>query len=330
MIVPQQQRAVDLKDFEILRSIPFIMVHLLCFCAFLTGWSWIAVGTCAFLYFIRMFAITGVYHRYFSHRSYKTSRPMQFVLACMGSAAVQKGPLWWAANHRHHHRHSDTETDVHSPILHGIWWSHVGWITAKKWTDTKYSDIKDFAKFPELMFLNKWDNVVPVCLAVSCFLFGFTLNKFWPGLGTSGWQMLVWGFFISTTVLYHGTFCINSFCHILGTKRYKTGDDSRNSWLMALITLGEGWHNNHHFYPGAERQGHFWWEFDITHYCLTTLSWTGLIWDLHAAPKHLLKAGQLKAIREGIVEEDPVRTTSPTAHIPTQSIFGHTFDIGQQ
>jgi stearoyl-CoA desaturase (delta-9 desaturase) len=290
--------------FDFARGLPFLLVHLACFGVLWTGASWVAVGVCFALYVIRMFAITGGYHRYFSHRSYKTSRVFQLIIGVVGAAAVQRGPLWWAANHRHHHRYSDQPEDVHSPILHGIWHSHIGWITTKEWYDTRYGEVKDLARHPELRFLNQHDLVVPMLLALACYCLGAALEICLPGLKTTPMQMVMWGFFISTVLLYHGTFCINSFCHLIGSKRYKTGDESRNSLLLALITLGEGWHNNHHYYPGAERQGHYWWEIDITHYGLRALSWAGLVWDLHATPESVKRAGLLRA-----AASQPIDTT---------------------
>jgi len=282
-------------------SIPFLLMHFAALAVVFTGFSWPGVFVALALYFLRMLAITGVYHRYFSHRSYKTSRWFQFVLAMWGTSAVQKGPLWWAAHHRHHHRHSDTDKDIHSPGLHGIWWAHIGWITTTKWNKTNYDSIKDFSKYPELRWLNRQHLVAPVLLGLAVFGLGIGMEHTGtlglaaahPWLATTATQMLVLGFFVSTVVLYHGTFCINSFAHLIGRKRYKTGDDSKNSLILALITLGEGWHNNHHYYPGSERQGFFWWEIDITHYCLKALSWLGLVWDINTpAPKVLALGAQ--------------------------------------
>ena len=269
---------------EWVRAIPFLILHLGCLGAIWTGWSWFAVGSAIFLYFARMFAVTGFYHRYFSHRTFSTSRVWQFVLALWGGACVQRGALWWAYTHRHHHQHSDDPQDKHSPRQHGFIWAHIGWITSAKNFPTDYSRIKDLAKFPELVFLNRFDILVPFLFAVSLFGLGKVLEKFAPGLGTNGPQMLVWGFFISTTFLFHGTSCINSMAHVWGNRRFETDDDSRNSFILSLITLGEGWHNNHHKYMGCTRQGFYWWEIDITYYLLKVMSWMGLIWDLRPVP----------------------------------------------
>ncbi len=267
---PRGTRRVDW-----LRVIPFAAMHLACLGVFFVGWHPAAVWTAVALYLVRMFAITGFYHRYFSHRSFKTSRPVQFLFAVLGASSTQRGPLWWAAHHRKHHRHADTELDVHSPRQHGFWWSHMGWITSAENFPTDMREVRDLARFPELRFLNRFDIVVPVLLATSLFLLG-------------GWPFLIWGYFVSTVVLFHGTCLINSLAHQLGSRRYDTDDDSRNSMLLALITLGEGWHNNHHRYPGAARQGFFWWEVDLTYYGLKLLERLGLIRELRPVPARLL------------------------------------------
>ena len=269
------------------RCIPFIVLHLGCLGVIWTGWSWFAVWTAVVLYFVRMFAVTGIFHRYFSHKTYSTSRFGQFLLALWTGTTVQRGALWWAYHHRHHHQHSDEPEDAHSPHVHGFLWSHIGWITSKRNFPTDYSKVKDLARYPELVWLNRFDIVVPVLFATSLFVLGSYLEHAAPGLGTSGAQLLVWGFFISTTVLFHGTASINSFTHLWGNRRFNTTDDSRNSFILALITLGEGWHNNHHRYQSATRNGFYWWEIDPTYYGLKLLSWTGFIWGLKPVPQSI-------------------------------------------
>ena len=266
------------------RTLPFLILHLGCLGVIWVGWSWFAVGTAVTLYLARMFAITGFYHRYFSHRTFQTGRIRQFLFAVIGASAAQRGPLWWAYQHRHHHRHSDEPEDRHSPGQHGFLWSHVGWITSQRNFPTDYRQVRDLAKFPELVWLNRFDMVVPLLLALGLFGMGSALAVMAPGLGTSGLQILVWGFFISTTVLFHATSAINSLAHTMGHRRYNTKDDSRNSLLLALITLGEGWHNNHHQYMSATRQGFYWWEIDITYYLLRVLAFFGLIHSLRPVP----------------------------------------------
>jgi stearoyl-CoA desaturase (delta-9 desaturase) len=272
-----------------LRAIPFIALHLAVVCVFFVGWSPIAISIAIVLYCLRMFAITGFYHRYFSHKAFRTSRVAQFVFAAIGASAVQRGPLWWAAHHRLHHANSDHGTDEHSPRQHGFFWSHMGWFLTRHNFATRLDKIQDFARYPELRFLDRYDVLMPTVLAVSLFILGEILAVVWPASGTNGWQLVVWGFVISTVVLYHITFTINSLAHTFGHRRFATRDDSRNNLMLALLTFGEGWHNNHHYYPGSARQGFTWWEFDITYYLLRGLQSLGLIWDLRPVPERVLQ-----------------------------------------
>lgn len=276
-----------LHPVNLVKQAAFWGIHLGCLLVFWVGFSWVALAVCVALYVIRMFGITGVYHRYFSHRSYKTSRWFQFVLAFIGTTSAQKGPIWWASHHRHHHQFSDTEEDIHPPRIYGLWWAHVGWVLSTQFVETRWELVKDLVRFPELRLLDKHHIVPPVLLGTAVALLGYYLGVAYPSLGTNGLQMFTWGFCVSTTLLYHGTFCINSMAHIIGKVRFKTGDDSKNSLILALITLGEGWHNNHHRYPGSERQGFYWWEIDISHYTLKVLSWFGLVWDLREPPARI-------------------------------------------
>jgi stearoyl-CoA desaturase (Delta-9 desaturase) len=248
-------------------TIPFIIVHLVCFAAIWTGVTAEALALGIGLYWLRIFAIGAGYHRYFSHRAYETSRAFQFVLAVVAQSTSQKSVLWWAANHRDHHLHSDTELDVHSPRHTGFIYSHVGWIFSRGQETMNVNRIADFAKYPELMWLHRYEQVPAFVLAVLC-------------LAVAGWPGLIVGFFWSTVAVYHGTFCINSLAHLVGKRRYVTGDDSRNNWLLAIITMGEGWHNNHHAYQSSARQGFYWWEYDPTFYLLTLLERLGLVWNL--------------------------------------------------
>jgi len=252
-------------------SIPFILLHFLPLLAFVTGVTWRAVWLGVILYFVRMLAITAGYHRYFSHRSYRLGRVSQFVLAFIGSTAAQKGALWWAAHHRAHHKNSDTERDIHSPIR-GFWWSHVGWILCDKYNKTDSDAIKDFTRYPELVWLDKHDWIGPWSLGIASYLI-------------AGWSGLIIGFFASTIVLWHATFCVNSLAHVLGRRVYDTTDTSRNSTIVALITSGEGWHNNHHRYPWAARQGFRWWQIDVTYYVLRLFSFVGIVHDLRPVPR---------------------------------------------
>lgn len=285
-----------------IRCLPFGILHLGCLGVCWVGWSWFAVATAAFLYFARMFAITAFYHRYFSHRSYQTSRLWQFIFAIWGATAVQRGALWWAHHHRHHHRHSDKKTDTHSPHQQGFLWAHLGWIASSRNFRTDYTRIRDFAKYPELVFLNRFDALIPALFAGALFGVGWLLERTAPSFGTTGPQLLVWGFFISTTALFHLTCSINSLAHVMGRKRFTTDDESRNSLLLALATMGEGWHNNHHHYMHSVRQGFFWWEVDLTYYMLKVFERLGLIWNLRSVPAHVYEQAGRKRLHNATPE----------------------------
>ena len=274
------------------RTLPFIFLHLGCLAVFWVGINATVVLAAILLYLVRMFAITGFYHRYFSHRTFKTSRLGQFFFAVLGNSSMQRGPLWWAATHRHHHKHSDEEVDVHSPVQHGFAWSHIGWLTSMKNFPTAYESIPDLKKYPELVFINRFDQIVPLLYGLAMLAIGFLLETFAPQLGVTMGQFFVWTFFISTTVLLHGTLFINSLAHVWGKRRYETDDDSRNSLLLAIITLGEGWHNNHHRYPHSTRQGFRPHEIDPTYFGLKILSWFGIIWDLRPVPQQIIEEGR--------------------------------------
>ncbi len=256
----------------------------------LVGWSPDLLALAVLAYVVRMWALTAGYHRYFSHRAFKTSRWFQFVLAFVGACAAQKGVLWWAAHHRHHHRHSDQDQDIHSPTNTGFIWAHVGWVLSGKYMDTNYDKIKDFAKYPELRWLNRHHELVPLGMGA----------LLWIVFGPA---VFVWVGLVSTVALWHGTFTINSLAHLIGERRYPTNDTSKNSFALALITLGEGWHNNHHYYPGATRQGHYWWEIDLTFYSLKVLSWLGIVWDLNGVPERVLAKG-----RQSLAQAEAVTT----------------------
>jgi stearoyl-CoA desaturase (delta-9 desaturase) len=260
-------------------AIPFVLVHLACFAALWVGVTWQAIAICIALYWLRIFAIGAGYHRLFSHRAYSTSRPFQFVLAFLAQSSAQKSVLWWASKHRHHHLHSDTEVDVHSPRHKGFIYSHLGWIFSRKHDLADFEKVADLMRYPELMWLHKYELLPAVLLGAFCFL-------------VAGWSGLVVGFFWSTVLVYHATFCINSLAHVSGSTRYVTGDDSRNNWLLAVFTMGEGWHNNHHAFQSSVRQGFRWWEIDPTYYLLRALSWLGLVWDLRTPPEPVLRNEQ--------------------------------------
>ena len=284
------QDAAASRGIDWARVIPFIALHLSCLSVFVVGISATAFAVAVALYAMRMFAITGFYHRYFSHAAFRTSRAAQFVFAALGASSAQRGPLWWASQHRHHHAHSDAPADSHSAKQHGFWWSHMGWFLARENFATRRERVRQWMHFPELRFLDRFDGVAPLLLATLLYAAGEALAAHAPSLNTNGLQLVVWGFCISTVVLYHATFTINSLAHRHGSRRYATRDDSRNNAWLALLTFGEGWHNNHHHFPGAARQGFFWWEIDVTYYGLKLLSALGVIWDLKPVPARIRDA----------------------------------------
>ncbi len=266
-------------------TIPYWGVHLLAIIGIaITGLSWTGALLAIALYVPRMFFVTGAYHRYFSHRSFKTSRWFQFVLALGATLTAQKGVLWWAAHHRLHHKLSDLPGDLHSVKQSGFWWSHHGWILSRDLEGTDLSRIKDFSRYPELRWLNTYWMIPAIAAGVITFLIG-------------GFFALVWGFAVAQVMTWHGTFTINSLSHLWGRRRYATHDDSRNNPVLAVITMGEGWHNNHHHYQVSARQGFYWWEIDCTYYVLRALAVFGVVWDLHGVPGHVRA--------NAVVEDEP-------------------------
>ncbi len=256
----------------------FVGLHLAALVTiFLVPVTWVGLGLALGFYWLRLFGITAGLHRLFAHRGFQTSRWFQFVLGWLGASAVQGGPLWWAAHHRQHHKHSDREDDPHSPITKSVWHAHVGWVLTPQVRNADKGLVKDWLKYPELVWLDRLELVPALAQAAVCYLVG-------------GWSGVVWGFLVSTVVLYHATFLVNSACHLVGRRRFATDDRSRNNWWVALLTFGEGWHNNHHHYPSAARQGFRWWEVDVTYYALKALSWAGVVWDLREPTPRALAA----------------------------------------
>ena len=261
----------DPRRIDWLRQLPFVAIHAGCLALPWVGASTAAVTLALALYALRMFAITAFYHRYFSHHAFRTGRVAQFVFAVLGAAAAQRGPLWWASHHRHHHVHSDQPADSHSSRQHGLAWSHLGWFMADGNFRARPELVKGFAAYPELRWIDRFDALVPLALVAALYAAG-------------GARFVVWGFCVSTVLLYHATFSINSLAHRFGSRRYATRDDSRNNAWLALLTFGEGWHNNHHHYPAAARQGFYWWEIDLSWYALKLLAGLGIVWDLKPVP----------------------------------------------
>jgi len=269
-------------------NVPFWGVHVAALVgAIMVGWSWAALGWLVGSYAVRMFSITAGYHRYFAHRTFKTGRVFQFILAVLAMSAAQQGILWWAAHHRAHHKHSDEAADVHSPVQRGFWWSHIGWILGSRHKGTDYENIKDFAKYPELRWLNRHDLFVAVGWGFVLYFIG-------------GPVALFWGHFVSLVLVWHLTFCINSLAHVWGTRRYATDDASRNNPVLAVLTFGEGWHNNHHHYQRTARQGFFWWEVDVTYYVLKVLEWMRIVSGVQGVPRH---------VRDRVIVRSPAPVT---------------------
>jgi stearoyl-CoA desaturase (delta-9 desaturase) len=296
----------DEEKINWITSAPFFAVHAAALAApFVSpfAWKWGALALASYL--LRIFAITGGYHRYFAHRSYRTSRAFQLVLAVLGCTAVQKGPLWWAGHHRDHHRYSDTPHDVHSPVQRGFWWSHVTWILCTRYDAAPPHRMKELARYPELAWLDR-HHLVPAVGYAALLTLAFGL----PGL--------MWGFFVSTVFTWHGTFLVNSLAHVIGRRRYETADDSRNSAIIALLTLGEGWHNNHHHFPSTANQGWFWWEVDVTYYVLRALAAVGIVRDLRLPPAAVRDA-HLAPLRAAAAPPEPP-APQPQAPAPQPEI----------
>lgn len=292
---PQQYPCLDEAErnrIAPIRAGAFTAVHLLCLGVFWVGWSVPAVLVALALYVLRMFFVTAFYHRYFSHRSFRAGRVTQFLMALLGATAGQRGPLWWAGHHREHHATADTAADPHSPAHRGRLFSHTLWFLTKGSFAVPEHRVRDWLRFPELRRLERFDWLPFVALAAACYVLGELVQGLYPEQGASGAQMLVWGFGVSTVALYHATYTINSLCHGWGTRRFDTNDDSRNNFWLALLTLGEGWHNNHHRYPTAARQGFYWWELDLTWLGLRLLAASGVVSDLKTVPAPARKAPQ--------------------------------------
>jgi len=282
VLVAPQARPTFNRYFNI---VGVLAIHGATIYAFTRGVTWKLVALAVATYFIRMFAITAVYHRYFSHRAYKTSRVFQLFLAFLGTTATQKGPLWWASTHRVHHKHSDTERDVHSPLRRGFWYSHMGWWLSPEHEKTDLSLIPDFAGYPELRWLDRYHQVGVFAL----------MGGLWAA---GGLDAFLWGYVVSTCVLMHATFTINSLAHVFGSRRFATTDTSRNNFWLALLTMGEGWHNNHHHYQSSANQGFYWWEVDFSYYILKGLEKVGLVWDLRKVPEHVLRRNLRREVGE--------------------------------
>ena len=273
------------EKLSLIVSLPFLSVHVGALFALTIYPSSFALFMVFLMYFIRMFGITAGFHRFFSHKTFKTSRAFQFILAYLATCSAQMGPIWWASHHRHHHKYTDEIEDPHTPTLKGFFWAHVGWIMSPANSPTKEEYVGDLNRFPELKFLDKYHYLAPLSMALFLYGLGEYMAVNYTQYNTNGMELLLWGFFVSTVILYHATFTVNSVCHVFGYRTYDTKDGSVNNWLVAILTLGEGWHNNHHAFPNSERQGHKWYQIDICHYILWSLSKIGIVWDIRGVPE---------------------------------------------
>jgi stearoyl-CoA desaturase (delta-9 desaturase) len=251
--------------------------HIACFAFIYTGVSFVAVMTAFAMYVIRGIGVTGGYHRLLAHRAFKTSRFVQFLFALAGSLAVQGGPIWWVSHHRSHHRDTDTDEDIHSPVTRGMWKAHMGWMITDEAFNENGANSRDLHKFAELKFLQRYYVWLVVLEMIGLFGFGSIWAWVFPESGTSGLQMLVWGFFISTVFTWHVTFMVNSVCHRYGSQPYDTKDASTNNVFVGVLGFGEGWHNNHHYYPNSARHGLRWWQLDTTWWLIRLLQVLGIV-----------------------------------------------------
>jgi stearoyl-CoA desaturase (delta-9 desaturase) len=302
---PSSPAADSAERYRLVETIPFVLAHLACLAAIWTGVHTTDLIIAAGLYALRMFGVSAGYHRYFAHRSFKTSRAFAFFLGFLAQSSAQRGILWWAGNHRQHHRFSDTDNDVHSPVLRGFWHAHLGWFFTEKHRDTDLAAVPDLAEYPELVWLDRHTYLPAVLTGLVVWLM-------------AGWSGLVVGFLWSTVVLWHATFSINSLAHVVGRRRYVTGDHSRNNLWLALLTFGEGWHNNHHHYQSAARQGFRWYEIDVSYYLLKALAAAGLVWDLRSPPAPVVRSEQ--RLRRAVVERaaDQLAASFQVGHVTAQ------------
>ena len=230
-------------------------------------WSWTAVITAILLYWIAGSLGIGVgFHRLLTHRGFRVPKAVEYFLVTCGTLASEGGPIQWVATHRIHHAHTDQEGDPHTP-RDGGWWAHVGWVLAGTAQDHDRATLERYA--PDLLkdrfyvVLSRWFYLPQFLLGIALLAFG-------------GWGVLLWGICLRVTLGLHATWLVNSATHLWGTKRFDTGEDSRNSWWVALLTFGEGWHNNHHAHPTSARHGLKWYEIDFNWWSISLLHVVGL------------------------------------------------------
>jgi len=255
----------------------FWLVQVSALLAFAVSFEWWYLAVWGVSHFLRAIGLTLAFHRYYAHRSFQMNRVARFVWTLIGTAAMQKGPLWWAGHHVNHHRFADREGDPHSPAVSGFYYAHIGWFLNDARHDRLEPNnpvVRDFSKAPEIAFLDRYFFVPPLLLAVALFAGG-------------GLPLLIWGFCLPTTTLAHATFAINTVNHLFGSRRFDTRDESRNNVFTALFAAGEGWHNNHHRYQRAARNGFYWWELDPTWYVIRAMAAVGLAWNVQGVPDRI-------------------------------------------
>ena len=278
-------------------------ITLLPFTALTTYVAWGSILLLLSSYALRVFCLTACYHRLLSHKAYKTSRVFRFIMTFICCTAMQGGPLWWASRHRHHHINSDQSNDRHSAEQFGFWHSHMLWFMYKENLRAEYHLVRDLYNAPELRLLERFWYVCPLVMVALLLGGGYWVTGAWSG----AWNAVVWGFCVPAFFVNHATYFVNSLTHLFGRVRYRTADSSRNNWLVAVTTFGEGWHNNHHRYAGSARQGHAWYELDITYMLLKVLSWLRIVRDLRPVPQRILAEG-------GLAEDAPAARREPVQH----------------
>ncbi len=263
--------------------IAILLIHLGALLAFVPAFFTVKALVTAFvLQGLCGMGVTVGFHRLLTHRSFKTPKPVEYLLSWFGSLSWQGGPIRWTATHRLHHQHSDDENDPHSP-RHGFFWSHALWCFT---FDPKFDPYDKFSQYARDLardrghrFIERTTPLSQCVLAVLLYAWG-------------GWPCVVWGILVRLVYVYHATWFVNSASHIWGYRSFETTDDSRNLWWVALMSFGEGWHNNHHAYPRSARHGFKRWEIDITWLAIRMLKFVGLAHDLRLAGQGASRALQ--------------------------------------
>lgn len=282
-----QNNTLEIRQWN-WKSIPmFVVIHVLAV-ASLFMFSWEAFWTFFALYVLTAFGITFSFHRLFTHRSFKTSKPMEYLAAIIGTLAMQGNIVSWVGHHRMHHAHSDTPKDPHD-ASRGFWHSHFGWMLMYRDEIDNPKTLNRFARDitsdPFLRFLGH-DSVAIVMQII----LGLVL------LYVGGFKVMMWGMFVRLAFVYHVTWLVNSASHMFGYKTYENDKSglSTNCWWVGILALGEGWHNNHHAYQEVAYHGHRWWEFDFTGIVIRILAALGLIWDVKGIPAHAKRIEHVK------------------------------------